>query len=152
MATPIRASGGGLTLSGFNELAREFDRVGKTKAKKVMRKATREAAKIILSQVQAFVPDTADSTGELSERWDQVKVRAVRRSRVRVGVTFFTDTNWTDRSGNDAWYGGLVELGTKKQKPQAYIRIAFDVSKARADRKIVEIARRELFPARPSTR
>ncbi len=148
-----RVASGTIEATGFNELIGEFERLGKTKAKKVFRKATRAAAKIVLETIRTFVP--VDS-GELDELWQQMRVAAIKRSRTGVGVTFAQrDIDWTEETGQDpntAWYGGLVELGTKRQGPQSYIRTGFDVSHERANRKMIEIARRELFPARPPAR
>ncbi|KKN55341.1 hypothetical protein LCGC14_0583310 [marine sediment metagenome] len=151
MARPIRASGGGTTLnfdlSGDKELVAEFEKLAKTKAKAVMRKAIRPAAKMILVKVQEFTPESADSTGALSDFWRRaVKVRAIRRTRKGVGVFFAVDETMEEAAG--VFWTHFLEFGTVKQEPQPFIRIGFDTARAAAERKIVEVAKRELFPTK----
>jgi len=89
-------------ITGDKKLNRALFRLEKTEAKKIVRKAAREALRPVLSQAKANAPE---DTGRLVA---SLKIRALKRSRKRFGATVQT------AAGNfqgETYYGGFQEWG-----------------------------------------
>ena len=107
--------------------------------KRILAKAFRVGAKVILRQAQvnlAGIRSTKTATGRKSRRMRhhtsqisrRLSVRALRRRKNRVGVTVQTPTR--EKLGipaGDKWYyPAHIELGTRRTTAQPYLRNAFD--------------------------
>jgi len=116
-------------------LQRKLSGLKRADKRAAVRKAARESAKPLH---QATVQASPERTGLLKRA---IKLRAARRSRVRVGVNvivrkldlskaadkFQATKTFKKKFGNrtgmyKVFYAGFVELGTKKQKAQHFMR------------------------------
>lgn len=101
----------GVVITGDKELDRKLAKLEPKLQKKLSRQATRKAAKdIVLPAAQAAVPA---NTGELE---DSLKVRAVTRSRNRIGHMVVAGDGFFV---GDQFYGGFIEFGTKTRATRA---------------------------------
>jgi HK97 gp10 family phage protein len=100
---------------GDKEIKKKLGIFPKKIENKVLRTAMKEANKPLKDKVQANAPV---KTGRLKR---SVKIKAAKRSRKRsVGVRV------TIQKGNEgAWYGALVELGTKRIKGRHFEERAY---------------------------
>lgn len=117
-----------LQLQGVTEIQRALKQLEKKVASKITRQALRKGIKEVAKKVKADTPK-----GESGQLKKQVKVKAAKRSRNKIGVNVVT-------TSPDAFYGSFVELGTSKQPAQHYQKGAFDKT---AD-KALEIILRKL--------
>ena len=101
----------GVIITGDKALDRKLAGLPDKLAKKLSKQATRKAAKeIVLPRAKADAPV---DTGELE---DSLTVRAVKRSRRRIGHMV------TTRDGmfqGDQFYGGFVEWGTHERQTKS---------------------------------
>jgi HK97 gp10 family phage protein len=120
-------------ITGVKEVDAALARLEKEEARKIIRQSIRRALKIMLDAARQLAPTGPDQVlrgkphagGFLRK---MIKVRAFRGRRneiaARVGV------GEKDFKG-DAFYGGMVEYGTKRQAAQGFMRRAFEETKAR---------------------
>lgn len=97
-----------MTMTGDLNLQHTFRRMKAADAKAALRKGQRAAAKIIAGRIKASTPQ---KSGAMKRT---VKVRAMKRSRVRIGV----------RIEVKAYYAGFVALGTKDIRANDFIQDA----------------------------
>lgn len=95
-----------IEIEGAPELSRKLAEFEGKVGKKLHRKAARQAAKLVLASAKMHVP-VQYGTLESS-----LKVKAVKRSRTRIGVEVATAEGMFQ---GDSFYGGFVELGTKER-------------------------------------
>jgi HK97 gp10 family phage protein len=101
------ARGDGLLVTGDKELDKKLAGLTLKLQKKLTRQATRKAAKeIVLPAARANAPV---DTGELEE---SLKVRAIKRSRNRIGHMV---TVGDGLGVGDTFYAAALELGTKER-------------------------------------
>lgn len=94
-------------VTGVEDIDRKLADLEGAIAKKIFRKAIREAARPMLQQVKANAPV---GSGELKK---SIKLRAIKRSRVSFGMRIGTDAG--DYQGKQ-YYAPMVELGHKHGK------------------------------------
>lgn len=128
-------------LLGDKELRAVLAGLGGPKLKSALRKALRAGGKIVLALAKSRVPR---DTGALARG---LRLRALKRSRVRLGVRVMTPPREKLKIDPDAkgYYPAHVELGHKKpdgtQVPaQPFLRNAHDQSEGR----VVATVRSEL--------
>lgn len=95
-----------ITLSGDRQLLAKLDRLSKKDSRAVVRKAARKAAKPVMQQARANAPV---KTGALKK---SIKVRAIKRSRTRIGVRIST-TGLESVFQGKQFYGAFQEYGWK---------------------------------------
>ncbi len=93
-------------MTGDDELNRRLDALGGTKAKEMIRKASRPALKPVLSQARATVPSR---TGAYKR---SLKIRSIARSRAWVGSRVTTNGSGNLFKGK-TFYGAFLEFGWK---------------------------------------
>lgn len=101
-------AGGGVIVTGDEELDKLLAGLTPKLQKKLSRQATRKAAKdIVLPEAKARVP--VDS-GDLE---DSLRVQAIKRSRSKIGHMVTTKDGFYK---GDQFYGGFQEFGTKERQ------------------------------------
>lgn len=121
-----------IDVEGAPELARTLATMEPRVAKKLTRKAMREASKLVKDDAKRRVP--VDS-GKLKRA---IVVRALKRSRSRFGTQVQTKDGFFK---GDSFYGGFIELGTKKMPARPYLRPALYDNEAKVRQKFVESLR-----------
>lgn len=111
-----------VTLTGFKELQRAFKELEAVEARKAVRTALRDGAKVFAAEVKKDAPR---GSGTLAK---DVKVRAAPRKKGFIGVQVVIGA--AGRGGRN--YVGAVDLGTKAQRAQGFIERAFDDGTSRA--------------------
>ena len=110
------AKRGNVIVTGDKALDKTLNGMEAKIQKKVARHAMRVAAKsIILPDAKRRVPVLS---GALKK---SLKVKAITRSRSRVGVDVFAGDGFFK---GDQYYSGMVEFGTKKMPPNPFLRAA----------------------------
>jgi HK97 gp10 family phage protein len=109
-------------------------------AKKLTRQAMRKAQKIVLADAKRLVPV---DTGQLKK---SLSIRALKRSRSRFGVSVQTKEGLFK---GEQFYGGFIELGTKKMQARPYLRPALYDNEARV-REVFAGSLRELIRELPA--
>ncbi len=107
-----------VTVTGAKELDRKLRDLAPKLSKKIVRSSLRKAAKPVQARAKTIVPVR---TGFLKKA---IKVRAMRRSRVRMGVRATLE----DRTFQDAFYGKWVELGKHDSPGQHFMKRAADLT------------------------
>lgn len=102
-------------ITGAKELNRKLMSLAPRIAKKVIRQAVRPAAKLIQSAAKSFV---AVDTGALKK---SIKVRALKRSQTRIGMTVATNAGDNFFKGR-TFYGGFLEFGFRRGKRSGALR------------------------------
>ena len=97
---------GTIVLTGSAELNRKLATLAGPKAKAAIRKASREALRPVAAAAKANAPRRS---GALSK---SIKVRAMARSRTRIGSRVTTSAGSNEFSGK-TYYGGFQEYGWK---------------------------------------
>jgi HK97 gp10 family phage protein len=123
-------------IEGAKQLDKKLIALGPRIAKKVVRQAIRPAAKGIQRTAQANAPV---DTGALKK---SIKVRALKRSRTRIGITVATNSSDNLFKGKE-FYGGLLEFGFRRGKRTNAIK------QAQKKGKVLESDNRPLVPPRP---
>lgn len=118
-----------LTFLGDDELAKDMAQLEPKIQRKVLRQAFRAEAKEIAKIAKSLVPV---ETGELKK---SIKVRAMKRSRVRVGYVVMAGIGIDPDKRNKAM---AVEFGTKDRAATPYLRPAHDQRKDRALKNIAD--------------
>lgn len=119
-------SGISVTFTGSAEVKAIFDAMPGKVQKKLIRHALRAAAKAIQEDAKRIAPD---ETGALAK---SIKVRAMKRSRTRVGVQVFTDSDSLQTDGKKGYYAAFTELGTSREAAQPFLRPALEGNKGQA--------------------
>lgn len=116
-----------IEVAGAKQLMRKLQRMQKTEVAKAVRKGSRAASKMIAARA---VEDAPQRTGGVRKA---IKVRALPRSRKWTGTQVTMKV-----AGNPAYWGAFVELGTKKQKAQHFIKRATESVRSAAGAVFVE--------------
>lgn len=107
-----RASGAAdhirLEVRGAKELKRQLDQLADVEIRKILRKAMRAGAKVILPAARANAP--VGATGAIRKG---IRVRAARRSRKYIGIVIVLGKGFFL---GDEFYGAFQELGWKTGK------------------------------------
>ena len=117
-----------LVVTGVPQLDRALRGLTPALAKKVIRGAIRRSLKPVRSAVVAAVPK-----GETGKLRKAVKIRSAGGKRGVVGLAVSVGAK--DFAG-EAFYGLMVEYGTKRQRAQRNMKRAFDATKDRAERQV----------------
>lgn len=96
----------GITVTGLEEVYKKLNNLPAKLRNKVLRQATKDAAKVVADTVRSLAPE---ATGELEH---SIKVRAAKRSRTSVGYQILS----TDLKAVH------VEFGTSDTKEQSFLR------------------------------
>lgn len=97
-----------VVMTGVKELDMKLGRLERNLQRKIVRKASREAAKPVQRAAKQYAPV---DEGTLQQG---IKVRALRRSRGRIGAQVTLDQKGMKATlGEDIFYGGFQEWGTK---------------------------------------
>lgn len=121
-----------LSLTGDKELKALFEALPGKVQKKLTRHALRVAAKKVRDDAARIAPD---NTGALSK---SIKVRAMKRSRTRVGVQVYTDSQSLKSDGKKGYYAAFTELGTSREAPHPFLRPALEQNRAAAQQLIAD--------------
>jgi HK97 gp10 family phage protein len=126
----------GITIRGLGKLTRQLRKLEPKNARKAIRKAARAAAKPVQIKAKDLAPV---DTGLLRK---EIKVRAVKRSRQRIGVRV---TIGNRNFVGDTFYGGFQEFGWttvngRRVPGKHFLEAAADDNKSR----VREIFKREL--------
>lgn len=106
-------------ITGDKKVNRMLRRLSAKEGKAAVRKAARPALKPLLKEARANAPKGA--TGQLKKN---VKIKALPRSRKHVGARV---TSGPGKATNDGeFYGGFLDLGTKKIEANRWLREAAD--------------------------
>lgn len=107
-AATRRRSGGGksvtIVVTGDEEINRMLDRLDGPQARQAIRQAARHALRPTLLAAKRNAPR---KTGKLARN---TKLRALKRSRVRIGARVTSGSAKTDHTG-EAYYGAFQEYG-----------------------------------------
>ena len=129
-------------IKGQKKVSRKLEKLGPTLAKKPIRKGLRAGAKIQAAAIKKLAPkgkrsESADGGKRLKQ---QVKVRAWKRSRKRIGVSATLGD-----AKSDGFYGAAVNYGrgpggwhTGRVKGTGFVEQAFEESKSKANRTAAE--------------
>ena len=104
-------------------LDRKLSRLKKGPRKRVIRKAARKSMKPLHKAIVAAAPKGSYKEGGTLKR--NLKLRAMKRSRVRIGVMVVVGKDtWKSSKGKkwDVFYANMVELGTKFQRAQNFMK------------------------------
>ena len=113
-----KAGGGGVTLSGDVWLDKTLEEFPKALAKKLIKKSTNRAAKLVLEKARELAP--VDS-GDLER---SIKKRALPRKQQRAGRIGYRVGNKEGDFLGDQFYAAFVELGTSLRAPDPFLRDA----------------------------
>lgn len=106
----------GIVITGDKQLARTFAALGPQLANKFARQALRKAAKLVKERAEGKLrTNPSIESGALLKG---IKVRAMKRSRVRIGVVIVT----TAESGESGFGGFQLEFGTKRAGAEPFLR------------------------------
>jgi HK97 gp10 family phage protein len=94
-------------VSGEDRIIRKLKRLPKKDARRIIRKASRSAAKSILPTAKSNAPV---KTGQLRK---SIKVRSIKKSRTSIGVRLLVSEDWYK---GDEFYGAFQEFGWKQGK------------------------------------
>ena len=118
-------------VSGLDGVLRELRKVPEGARGRKLDDAVRLAAQLIVEQAQIYAP--VGETGRLRNSINTQKASRLSGpnvSRYSVGYR----KGYSRKDWNGAYYGGFVELGTRYQTPQPYLRPAmFDAGDAAID-------------------
>jgi HK97 gp10 family phage protein len=132
-------------LLGDKKLARKFRRLEDKMQKKIARKAMRAGAKPLLKDMKtaaAAITNPRNSTETMKEVGKRLKLRAIKRSRVRMGVQIVTPTREElDVVKGNHYPPAHIELGTSDTAPQPFMRGPLKAGRERS----LGIIRRELW-------
>lgn len=112
---PRKVTGVDFRFIGDRELRRDLTRMAANVQKKLARKALRLSAKAIADGMKAAAPR---DRGDLKA---SVRVRAMKRSRTRIGVLAMAGEKGTGRRGDAPW-AFHVEYGTEHTPAQPFVR------------------------------
>lgn len=115
-------AGTAIVITGIEEVDRKLGNFEVNVQRKALRKATREAAKVVLDEAKRLAPV---ASGALKR---SLRVRALKRSRVKQGHQVQTGEGFFK---GETFYGGFQEYGTKFMEANEYMRPAM-VSKEQA--------------------
>ena len=107
-----RQAGGGITITGDEFIDFAMRELDKRVQKKIVRKATRAAAKVILREARRFAPH---DTGEL-EASLKVRTRKKFPGERRKGIIGHQVVTGHGFVIGDQFYAGFLELGTKERR------------------------------------
>ena len=124
-----------VVVTGHKELDATLATVEPKIQKKVVRKGLREAGKLIQAAAKGNLGRNGNvESGELQKG---IRVRAMKRSRSRIGVQVVTtERKVADKSGN-RFGGGQLEVGSKRQRAQPFLRPAGYDNKDSITQKVV---------------
>ena len=114
-----------ITLTGDVKLLTKLKRLGNKDQKAAIRKASRAAARPILQKARELAPRRK---GALAR---SLKLRAIKRSRTRIGVRISTSTLESVFQGK-TFYGAFLEFGTKRIAARHFMQRAVDQTKEQA--------------------
>lgn len=138
-------------LTNIKDIEELFEKHLPSEAKKALRTASREGAKVVARAAKAKVPK---DTGTLRR---SIRVRSIKRSRVKVGSRVITGEGFFK---GETFYGGFVEFGTKYMKARPFLRPAADENREKVIKEfgehlkesIIKVRRRTLRSARKRLR
>ena len=123
-----------IVVTGIRDIDRKLRALGPKVANRVVRRALRNAAKMVRAEVQANAPE-----GEARDLVRSVKVRAGKRSRNKISMQVGYDkSNFT----NPKFVPAFVEYGTSRQPAQGFMRRAYEGKQDAARRQVEAEIRR----------
>jgi len=134
---------------GWEKVAADLRGLGKKLQNKVLRQALRSGARPILNAAKANIQsDNAPEWEDTGQLMRSIKIRAIKRSRNRVGIRVGTAEGWF--RGN-TFYGAFREFGHKIGKRASNEDVGIRKRKRRnANEKLaVDIANRSRGDVRP---
>ena len=122
---------------GDARLQRKLHSLGNKIEKKIVRRALRTAAKVVLQAAKARVPV---DTGALKKG---LKVRATKRSRTIIGVHIRTPTRAElgIHPDDPGYYPAVIEYGAEGHAAQPFLRPAMDEARDKARQVIADSIR-----------
>lgn len=119
-----------IRLIGGRKMQRRFDAIDQKTRGKVLRKALRAGGKLIHAQAKINTPVLTGA------RRRATKLRALKRSRKRVGVQIIVDRNALGIPGGKYFYPAAGEYGTDDQDADQAMRKALESKRAAANEKV----------------
>ena len=133
-----------MRLEGASDLERKLKRLEAKVAKKIVRRAVRDGAKVIMAETKARCPV---DTGRLKRSF---AIRASKGKRSFFGVAVFPsvkkepDLVSHSKDGTRQYYPAVVEYGTSRRAARPFMRPAFDATKYKAAQKTIDVMNREI--------
>ena len=120
-----------LDFSGFNDIAKDLERLSRAEGNKVLRDATRAGAEVLAEEVRDRAPELTRKT---KRNVVVVTQRARRRGEIASGVhirginpeTGNSDNTMKASNPKNAFYWRFVEMGTSNMQSHPFVRPAFD--------------------------
>jgi len=106
-------------VTGGKQIEKALKELEPKLAKKVVRKACRDGAKVLKEEIEKTAPQ---DTGALAA---SVKIK----TKFRKGIASATAEIGEGNFKGETFYAAMVEFGTSKQPPQGYMQQAFDNKK-----------------------
>lgn len=125
------------TISGVTEIKRAFDELGRKLGRKVITQEVRRGVKVLADDVRSRAPVYAGPRADVPKGAvkKDIRVRArAKRKRGVIAIDVVTGKGTTKKAG--AYWGPMVEYGTRKMRAQPFIRPAFDANKERIARMV----------------
>ena len=120
-----------VTVSGLDGLFDDLMRLESKDAAKIIKKGLRQAATVVRNRAKKLVPV---DTGLLRKSIKVYQTKGQRKHFYSYSVTGGGMTKKGKASAymGEAYYGGFIELGTKRMKPHPFLAPAFDTTKNEA--------------------
>lgn len=148
---------GGVTIDGEKALYKFLKEFSQEITQKVMNKAVRAGATVVLKEMKRRVPVR---TGNLKESIKVVKRKKVdgrrlgkdelvysvlpKRNTKRKTIKLKDGTKWKIKGVmSDGWYAHMVEYGTVKQSAQPFMRPAIEATRVASFDKFKSVAKKE---------
>lgn len=119
-----------LKLLGDKALQRNIDKLTNAVQKKIVRKALRAEGKLLLADIKARILSIRVTGRHTDPLARLTKLRAIKRSRNRIGVQIVTPTRDELGIPSDAGYWPAhMELGTATNSATSFLRIVANAGK-----------------------
>lgn len=125
------------TISGVTEIQRAFDTLGRKLGRKVIVQEVRKGVKVLAEDVRARAPKYAGPRKDVKKGALKEDVRVRARAKIKRGaIAMDVVVGKGTKKKKGAYYGPMLEYGTKKMRARPFIRPAFDANKERIFRMV----------------
>lgn len=107
----------------MKDVLKRLKKLDAKEAKKIIRQSLREAMRPMFKDVKSNAP-----VGETHDLKEDVKLRAGKKSRRSISMNIYLH----HADADEKFHAAFVEYGTSKQKPNPFMRRAFDQDKEAA--------------------
>ena len=106
-------------VSGMEPIMKKLAGLKKSVGNKIVRNANRSGAKIFLNEMKRTVPV---GSGTLKK---SLKIKTPRARKDKISISIGTGDSFSGNFAGKTFYGAFVNYGTKKQKPNLFMTLAF---------------------------